>query len=203
MNEFLYITGPIPPSVNSYLNYRVQKNYHTGRLFVQAYKSSETIAFERKFLKIAQDEKARQNWEIPDPDKYVAVDIVFYFPKHGMDTNNHYKVPLDVLKTAGIYHDDSKVMEAARRVYIDKQNPRMELRIYETGFMGIFDSEDHWYQFMEDNCSLCKKNPNRCSTMTKALENKLTGDIEKSIYNGKILVYNKCNKMVLNKGKVK
>lgn len=186
MSELL-ITTPIPPSVNNYLNYRVQKNPHNGRLFVQPYKSQDSIAYEGKVIKYTQRAIKDQKWELPGPTKYVIVDAVFYWPKHGMDTNNHWKLPLDCFKAAGVYHDDSKVLEGARRSYIDANNPRIVFRIYQSGFLGIFDSEEHYRDFIADNCDNCRKNPNRCSIVTKALENRLTGDI--------ILEYNKCNKL--------
>lgn len=198
--KYLIITTPIPPSVNNYLKYRVQESpYPPHKLFVQPYKSQETLKYETVAIKAAQQAIKDQKWQVPSEDRYVAVDAIFFFPKHGMDTNNHFKVPLDCLQAAGVYHNDSKVIEGAKRVYIDNVNPRVELRIYDTGFMGIFDSEDEYHQFIEDNCSSCSKNPNRCSVITKALENRLTGDI--SIYKVDDVEYNKCNNIKQKKGK--
>lgn len=177
----LKIISPIPPSVNNYLNYKVQRAAvrpgSRPKMFVQSYKSEDSLVFEGEFFNIAKQAVNEQKWTIPEKSKYVVVDCIFFFPKHGMDTNNHWKLPLDVLKTAGVYFDDSKVLEHARRVYIDAKNPRMELHIYESDIIGIFDNEDELEKFKAFNCCLCKKNPNRCSTMTKALENRVTGDI--------------------------
>lgn len=173
----LKIVSPIPPSVNNYLNYRVQKNPRNGKLFVQAYKSQESLKFENKFKKIVKQSVKDQEWVKPDKDKYIIIRATFYFPKHGMDINNHWKLPLDVFKVGGVYIDDSRVVEGARRVYIDKDNPRIEFDIWEAPFLGIFDSQWDFEKFKNANCRFCKKNPERCGTITKALQNRLTGEI--------------------------
>ena len=174
----LKIVSPIPPSVNSYLNYRVQKNKYNGKLFVQAYKSEQSLKYENIFLKICKDEIKKQNWIIPDKNKYIIVRATFYFQRPNLDINNHWKLPLDSFKQAEVYHDDSRVIEGARRIYIDKNNPRIEFEIWEAPFIGIFDSEDEFEGFKNANCRFCKKKSEKCSTITRALENRLTGEID-------------------------
>lgn len=183
----LKIISPIPPSVNSYLNYRVQRNPRNGRLFVQAYKSENSIQFENQFIKIVQQEIKQQGWVKPDKDKYVIIRATFYFPKHHMDINNHWKLPLDVFKAGGVYNDDSKVIEGARRVYIDKNNPRIEFDIWVAPYVGIFEDINHFEGFKNANCRFCKKNSERCGVITRALENRITGeiDIETNICNAR------------------
>jgi crossover junction endodeoxyribonuclease RusA len=181
----LKIVGPIPPSVNNYLNYRVQTK--NKRRFVQAYKSEASLIFENIFLKISEEAAREQAWVKPTPEKYIIVECTFYFPRHGMDSNNHYKLPLDVLKSAGIYHDDSKVIERTKRIYIDSKDPKIELIIYESNYVGIFDSERELEVFKFKNCINCSKNHEKCSIFKGALENRLTGDIN--------LDYNNCNKI--------
>lgn len=172
----LKIISPIPPSVNNYLNYRVQQA-NNGKLFVQAYKSADSIKYEGKFIKIVQRSVLDQKWEKPDKEKYIFVRATFYFPKHGMDVNNHWKLPLDVFKAGGVYYDDSKVVEGARRIYIDAKNPRIEFDVWEAPFIGIFDSVEDFEGFKNANCRFCKKSPERCGTITKALQNRVNDDI--------------------------
>lgn len=188
----LHIISPIPPSVNNYLHYKVQRT-PTGRLFVQSYKSEESVIYERQFVKIAKKSINEQGWQKPEKLTYIIVDCTFFFPKHGMDTNNHWKLPLDVLKAAEAYVDDSKVLEGAKRLYIDADNPRMELTIYPAEFVGIFENQDQFESFKENNCTNCKKNPNRCAVITKSLENRLTGSIilDTMICNDKQIKYRK------------
>lgn len=171
------IVSPIPPSVNSYLNYAVKTTLN-GKPFVHTYKSAASVKYENEFTRLAKFCAQNQSWSMPNKDKYIIVRATFYFPKHGMDINNHWKLPLDVFKKAGIYNDDSKVIEGARRLYIDAKNPRIEFDIWESNFIGIFDDEADFEGFKNANCRFCKKDPNRCGTITKALENRINGDID-------------------------
>lgn len=169
------IVSPIPPSVNKYLSYKIGGKY--PKQFIQTYKSAESVKYENTFVKHAKFCVDNQNWVMPEKDKYIFVRATFYFPKHGMDINNHWKLPLDVFKKAGVYLDDSKVVEGARRVYIDAKNPRIEFDIWEAPYIGIFNNTDEFEGFKNANCRFCKKSPERCSVMTKALENRITGEI--------------------------
>lgn len=163
--------------MNNYLCFRVQRNTQTGKLFVQSYKSDKAIKFEKELGKIVKEEIKKQGWILPEKDKYIIVDCVFYFPKHGMDTNNHWKVPLDVFTSSGVWVDDKRALENAQRSYIDSNDPRLEFTLRVADFIGIFDDSEHLTEFMATNCTRCKKNPAKCSIMKKALENRITGDI--------------------------
>lgn len=173
----LKISTSIPPSLNAYLEYRVTSNPKNGKLFIKTQKSPKSVKFENVTKKLVQAEILKQKWVKPEKDKYIIVRAIFYFPKHGMDINNHWKIPLDAFKQAGVYHDDSKVIEGARRLYIDAQNPRVEFEIWESEIVGIWDNNIHFEQFKNANCRFCKKNPERCAMITQALENRITGDI--------------------------
>lgn len=167
----LKITSPIPPSVNKYLNYRVQRV--NGRVFVQAYKSAETVTYENIFKGIVQDAMREYNWVQPEKGKYIVVEAIFYFPRLGFDSNNHWKVPLDVFSYAGVYGDDSSAIERVQRVYVDKENPRVEFTIKVSEIVGIFDDEKHLEDFKNFNCRFCTKDSNKCSIMKEALQNKI------------------------------
>lgn len=169
------ITSPIPPSVNNYLRQRVQRG-RNGKIFVQVYKSAEAIAYEKIFSKIVVEEISKQNWVKPDKLKYIIVEATYYFPRLGFDTNNHWKLPLDVFTTVDLYEDDSKVVERVNRIYIDKENPRIEFAIYEAPFVGVFNDEFEFELFKNSNCILCSKNINTCGVLKRALENKILHD---------------------------
>lgn len=185
----LKITSPVPPSVNRYLNYRVQRSKY-GKYFVQAYKSDESIKFENVLKKIIEDEIIKQHWVKPDKDKYVIVEATFYFSRLHTDASNHWKLPLDVLKSGGAYYDDSKVVERVNRIYIDKENPRIEFTIYEAPFIGVFNDEAEFELFKNSNCILCSKNINTCGVLKRALENKILHDEIKD---------NECKKIKIKK----
>lgn len=176
MPNKLVIVSQIPPSVNNYLRYKVERNPR-GRLYVRAYKSEESVIYENTMIGFVKSEIEKQGWDMPTKDSYIIIDTVFYWPKHGMDCNNHWKLPLDVFKTAGVYNDDSKVAEGVRRIYIDADNPRIEMEIYVAPWVGIFDNAWDLSKFKHKNCFNCTKKQERCSIMKKALQNRLTNDI--------------------------
>lgn len=175
--NILKITSPIPPSVNHYLHHRVQRA-RNGRLFVQPFKPKRTIEYEEHFFKIVTQAIEEQQWEIPDKDKFIIIRATFYFPQKGLDINNHWKLPLDVFKSAGVYLDDSQVIEGAKRQYIDKNNPRIEFDIWVAPFIGIFNNKEQLDEFKNVNCRFCKKEPEKCTILKQAYENRITGDID-------------------------
>lgn len=169
------IISPIPPSVNSYLKYRVQRGKN-GKIFVQTYKSEEARKYEAIFEDIVREAIEKNKWIKPDKESYVFINAVFYFPRHHMDANNHWKLPLDVFTFAGVYPDDSKALERAHRVFIDKDHPRVEFEITVAPYLGVFDDEKHLEEFKNFNCRFCTKKPEKCNMMKNALNNKIMRD---------------------------
>lgn len=158
-------------SVNHYMGYRA-----VGKR-VMAYKPKETKGFENRFGKYVKDEMIKQGWNKPD-NGFVIMEATFYFPRIDMDCNNYWKVLLDIMTTVGVWNDDNIVMEHVKRIYYDNKNPRIEIEIYPSKTIGIFDNQDEYIQFKKqcENCNRFKRN---CSIHNKALESRIQVEVNK------------------------
>ena len=78
---------------------------------------------------IATEEVQKQNWSITSGQK-VIVEILTYWPDNRRrDCNNGAKLTFDALEGI-IYDDDKWTLPRYIDFFVDKSNPRLELRIY-------------------------------------------------------------------------
>lgn len=170
-NNVLLLTSKLPPSVNNYLRYRVSRS---GRKqFVQSYPSQETKDYEKYFHEYVTNEVKKQKWTIPEKGKIVYVEMILYLNRKRKDPNNFLKLPIDVLTDSGVWIDDDIVLPLCKRLYIDSENPRIEMKIYESDFIGIFNNVTEMKQFENQNCSVCKRNQSKCGIFKQLLENRI------------------------------
>lgn len=176
--EDLYLTSPIPPSVNHYLSYRAVLK--KGRPVAVSYKPKEVVEYRKKFAEYVTEEVSRQGYDyIHDGIHHFYVDAVFYMPRVDMDSNNYWKVLLDAITdTQLVWKDDNVVCERVQAVYYDPQNPRVELHIHPTEYVGLFKNEECIKDF-KGNCLSCTRVNGNCVVLAKAIEGRITGDITK------------------------
>lgn len=187
MSTELLLTSEIPPSVNHYLAIRtIVKN---GRPMAINYKTKEALKYQKNFIEYIRREVEAQNWElIPNKTQHFYIDAVFYFGKTNQDANNYFKVMLDAITdTQLIWMDDNVTCERVQGIYYDAENPRVELRIHPTDYIGVFDNASQLAQF-EANCVGCKRYKRNCSLLRNAKE----GRIQSEICNGKCACYSRC-----------
>ena len=158
-------------SVNHYMSYRA-----VGKR-VMAYKPKTTKDFEKTFSTYVKEEILKQGWIKPPNGKLVIMDTIFYFPRIDMDAQNYFKSLCDILTTCEVWEDDNIVMERVNRIYYDSQNPRIEIEIYESNNVGIFDNNEE-YDFFKEKCEMCKRFKNNCSIHKNALKNRIQNDVE-------------------------
>lgn len=158
-------------SVNHYMGYRA-----VGRR-VMAYKPKETKEFERIFGEYVREEIKKQGWIKPDSG-FIVMDTTFYFPRVDMDAQNYFKSLCDILTNVGVWEDDNIVMEHVNRIYYDNKNPRIEIEIYPSNTIGIFDNKDEYEQFKE-RCITCNRFKRNCSIHNKSLESRIQEEIVK------------------------
>jgi Holliday junction resolvase RusA-like endonuclease len=171
----LLLTSPLPPSINGYLNYKISSR---GRKkFVQAYPSQETVVYKDFFVDYVKDEIQKQNWTRPEKGKLVVVNMVFYLDRKRKDPSNFLKVMFDALTEAGVYVDDDIALPHAHRLYIDKDNPRIEIEIVESDAIGIFENEEDLTSFYKNNCATCKKKVESCGIFKKLLDNRIIEEV--------------------------
>ena len=159
------------------MNYRaVKKGKFTT---VMAYKPAKTKNFEEEFGKYIKEQIETQNWIKPNKNKFIILDTIFYFPRVDMDAQNYFKSLCDIMTSAGVWEDDNMVMEKVNRIYYDNKNPRIEIYVYESEYIGIFDNIIEYENF-KSKCLKCKRNKkNNCSIYKKVLESRIQDDIIK------------------------
>jgi crossover junction endodeoxyribonuclease RusA len=115
-NKRLFISLPLPPSVNSI--YTLQR-----RLTVKA---QRYIRDAKALINVAVDE---QFWNKAEPTHWLYVDLVFYMPDRKIrDSHNCLKLLMDVLQ-GSVYENDYFVLPRIQSVEYDKENPRVEVLV--------------------------------------------------------------------------
>lgn len=172
----LYLVSDIPPSVNHYLSYRaVIKN---GRPLAVSYKPKEVVDYRNNFAEYVTEEVSKQGFDYEHDGKHhFYVDAVFYMPRLDMDANNYWKVLLDAITdTKLVWKDDNVVCERVQGIYYDASNPRVELHIYPTEYIGVFKNDDQYNEFL-NRCETCSRFKRNCSILRKAEEGRIQEDI--------------------------
>jgi len=175
----LKLTSPIPESVNHYLGWRCVYNPKTKRYMAMSYETSDTKAYKKKFSEYVKQQVKLQGWNLPiDKTQHFYVDCITYFPRIDMDNNNYWKLILDTItETKTIWEDDNVVCERCMGIRYDTKNPRIELKIYPTDYIGIFDNRAQLEEF-ESNCIQCNRyKDGKCSILIKSKEGRIQENI--------------------------
>lgn len=176
MVKHLYLTSPLPPSVNHYLGTRaIMKN---GRPMAMVYETKEAKDYKKYFKKYIQEQVKLQDWySSMDKAQHYYCDCVFYFDRIDKDCNNYFKCSLDAItETELVWSDDNTVCERVNRIYYDNENPRIEMDIYPVEYIGIFNNEENLVSF-ENRCKNCMRYIRNCSILRKAKEGRIQDEI--------------------------
>lgn len=169
MATFKFVT-PVPPSVNSYLCWKVERR---GRKLIPvSYHSPETVKYIAEATKIIKEAAKQQGWEQLDKDEWCKVTIKFFFPRKGNDPSNHNKVIFDVMTKCDIWFDDQFVILHEKDAFVDKDNPRLEVEVTTIDKMGVFLNSKQFEDFKTLNCEHCRGNGRKCSFLTQFLDNR-------------------------------
>jgi Holliday junction resolvase RusA-like endonuclease len=143
--------------------------------------SEKGQASKRRLQKYAKKQMVGQDWDYDYTlNNYIYMDVVIYFNKKGRDDNNIYKLLCDSLEKI-CYDNDSRVLIRTQRIYIDKDNPRIEVTLLPVEFVGIFDNQVQ-FEVFEDNCKFCSYyRSGSCSVLKGALENRIQEEIDKNL----------------------
>jgi Holliday junction resolvase RusA-like endonuclease len=88
------------------------------------YKAKALLAYERNFFIQCQN----RNKAI---DGYFEVEVKVFYPSQRSDLDNALKVVMDCLQSAKVIRNDNKCVKIVAEKYLDKKNPRVELKIKE------------------------------------------------------------------------
>lgn len=171
----LEFTLPIPPSVNLYLSKSVV--YYGNKPTVQVYKTAKARAYENYAIKTIQRAIQEQNWIMPDKLQYVNVELVYYMERKRKDIDNTFKILFDCCKLAGVVIDDDSTIPIVKDIFIDKNNPRVEVKITVSDKIGVFKDKETYNEFIQNNCVWCKRRERNCSILKKSLENRIIPEV--------------------------
>ena len=192
MSKDLTLTIDIPPSVNHYLAYRaIIKN---GRPMAMSYKTKEALRYQKKLIEYVEQEVVNQKWELtPNKTQHFYIDTVFYFGATDQDANNYFKVMLDAITdTQLIWLDDNVTCERVQGIYYDVENPRVEVHIHPTDYIGVFQNASQLENF-ESNCVGCNRYKRNCSLLRCAKEGRIQPEIQDLVCTKFKPIRNKCD----------
>lgn len=177
--QFMMFTCPLPPSVNEYLGKRVAFNPITRRNFVQVYETANAKAFKRHMAKVLERAVNTFKWEKTKEYEYVICEIYVYSNQKKKDADNMFKCLLDSLTENGIIYDDSMILPRVSEIYIDKENPRLEVFLRTSDKVGVFPSCIKYEEFIDRYCSKCSRYSKNCSILRESKENRVRAEVFK------------------------
>lgn len=187
----MIFTSPVPPSVNNYLGKRVA---YKGKVpYVHVYKTNEAKKFDSYLQKVIKRAITKHGWETPKDDEYIEAHYTLYLERKRKDADNYFKLLNDALTHCGAIIDDDCIIPIVDNIYIDKDNPRIEVSLKKSDKVGIFTNKQEFDCFVESNCSECSRYKRNCSILREAKENRLTPKIN--------LEALQCESKKLSKGK--
>lgn len=176
---------PIPPSVNKAYGLRVQ--YMGGKAIPQRY-LTHTAKEYKEYVSSTCKRLMKENnikFLVENKDEFVHMEFIFYFDKKRKDADNTFKLLFDGIVQSGLIVDDDVILYEVKDIYIDRLNPRVEVKISKSKKKGIFKTEDDFNKFLNINCIDCKRYKRykgNCSILRKALENRIEPEINKDEY---------------------
>lgn len=177
--QTLRFNSPIPPSVNKYLDKSIKK-YGRGYRGINLNKSEDTLIYENHMRNLYHKLKIDNNWITPDKNKFFKIKLTYFFYKKGMDPDNTFKLLLDCMVKNCIIPDDTNVLIEIDNIYIDSNKPRIEVELEVIEKLGVFNTEEVYNKFLDENCKNCKRHYYKkpCSSLKKYLENFITKDLD-------------------------
>jgi Holliday junction resolvase RusA-like endonuclease len=172
-------------SINEATAYKVEKvakpRFPHGdkrNYYVDSYPGKKTATFKRELTYVIRSELNRMAkdgipWDVElTREGMWEVGVGFVMKTKASDSANLiHKYLIDTLVSAGLLADDNNVIYQPLYQMYDSENPRMQIVIKRNDKQdGIFfpsSKNCNYNSFVQMNCDNCKKNPDRCSAMTR------------------------------------
>lgn len=176
MQRFLINYDELPISVNNYL--KPSARIVQGKPLAYLYETKESKDWKKRFGAYLKRETKKQNWDKDlTKDGHWYLDCVFYQARTNQDNNNYYKLLCDALTEHGVIQDDKNVLVRTQKIMYDSKSPRFVAVLRQVEYKGIFSSKEQEDEFINANCSLCKKDQSKCAILRKAREGRIQEDI--------------------------
>lgn len=173
----LNFTLPIPPSVNAYLGKKVVYSPISKKQVVQVYKTTVAKQYDKLAINTIKREIEKNNWKKTEEFQYVIVEYMFFIPHKKVDSDNCFKLINDAITASGAVYDDSMIIPRVIDVIINKNNPRVEVKLYLAEKVGIFANIFALNNFILNYCENCSRYKRNCSLLRSSKENKITPEI--------------------------
>lgn len=133
-HQVIELTLPLAPSVNHLYMFKRGKRFMT----------KDGLNYMSKASQMAMKAVNLQNYIQEEPGVWLVCEIKYYFPdKRRRDCHNMHKVIMDALEYT-IFTDDRWVMVRDMYVGLDKENPRLEIRIYPYLNAEDYEGRNKW-----------------------------------------------------------
>jgi Holliday junction resolvase RusA-like endonuclease len=194
MKNKLKIILPYPPSNNKIYQPIIAYNKR-GKAYPSIAKTPVARLYEKQAIPAIRKAIKKQGWKKPVKGKKINMWIECYMPSASNDSSNSFKLLVDTFSKAGAWIDDNVVIVKTADFYIqnDGAEPCVKIIIEEADSIGVFKSQEHLDNFLNNNCKLCKKwniknDAPRCGIYTKLLDNKTQKEVhfKKSICRAKL-----------------
>lgn len=175
MKKLFSVVLPLPPSVNRYQGKTIINQGRWSR--IHFYPTEETEKW-KEYSATTIMRTIEENKEIyPIPrHRYIIAKVNFYFSQRKEDPDNYFKVPFDLFQSLGIVENDDQIIPQVESVFIRKDNPVMEITLYQSDKYGIFPSETTYQEFVSKCCKICRSNKS-CKIRWNAVMNHLVEEI--------------------------
>lgn len=169
------------------LKYNPKK--HKYMAMAMMYETAEAKQFKKNMVQLIKKEVDKQKFKVDNTDTFVLIEWTWFFPSIKNDTNNRFKCAIDAVTEFGdiytdlkIWNDDNLSMNIDKRIYYDSKKPRVELKIWQSSFIGVFDDKQDLNKFVNTYCNNCTKGKKigqkgGCSIYKKALESRIQDDL--------------------------
>lgn len=177
MSRFIINYDQLPISNNNYLRPSATYNHQTGKVQIHMYETKESKDFKKRFKAYLKREVVKQKWDVSKTEgAHWYLDCIFYQARTNQDNNNMYKILCDSLSGI-VTKDDKNILVRTQRVMYDSKEPRFVAVLKPVEYIGIFKDQDQHEQFINTNCSNCKKNSEKCTILRKAIEGRIQPEI--------------------------
>lgn len=165
----LKLTLPLPKSVN---------HIYGRNKFGSTYLKKEGKDYKKEVGEYIKKEVEKQGWIKLLEGEYCYLDEIVYMNVKGRDSDNLKKLTQDTItETLCVWHDDTYCLPRTNRVYIDKENPRLEITLTPTNTVGVFDCKKDYEEF-ENKCKECTRYARNCSNLKCVKENRIINEIK-------------------------
>ncbi len=124
----------LPPSVNHSHVPAKRRSRRTGKVYTAQVPSRELKMWRSRAWWAVFKAKVRENWQTIPAGVPVVVELAYFWPdRRRRDTHNRIKATMDLLQAAGVFADDRQALAVETGFAVDRERPRLELRIYAKG----------------------------------------------------------------------